>query len=388
MQDCVGKFVEFNIDLAAAESRLGGVAISKDLSFNGDVWRVQCYPRGAAGDDGAGEYLSVHLVNRSTARSGRILFEAMVLGRGAGGAEAAAASVHRVFQRTLDYPKDTARLPLTRVFRTRDLAELCAVHGYVTIVCGVVVLRHSPIPVPPSTLLHDLRGLEVQNRYGTPDVTIAVVDGQSVDVNRSVLSARSPVLKKILDDAAAVGNNNELAAIVQAKPDPSDGSLMEEDSITVDGEKEEAAVMTDCVKPSPAKITIDALRGLQAWTFYALLVYIYCDRLPRDKECCGAPVTTELLRDLLAAADRYRLHRLKLMCAKKLWEDVSVETVSKTLWYAHQYNCRELKNACMNFIAVAGNSYRVMLTNEWHWLGQESPGIINEFKQRATTKYI
>ncbi|GJN03429.1 hypothetical protein PR202_ga20874 [Eleusine coracana subsp. coracana] len=353
MQDCVGKFVEFNIDLAAAESRVGGV-ISRDLSFNGDVWRVQCYPRGAAGDDGAGEYLSVHLVNKSTARSGRILFEAMVLGRGAGGAEAAAASVHSVFQRTLDYPKDTARLPLTRIFRTRELAELYAVHGYVTIVCGVVVLRHSPIPVPPSTLLHDLRGLEVQNRYGTPDVTIAVVDGKSVDVNRSVLSARSPVLKTILDDAAA-GSNNKHVAVVEAKPDPSDSGPMEEDSkppaITVDGEKEEAAVMTDC-------------------------------------ECCGAPVTTELLRDLLAAADRYRLHRLKLMCAKKLWEDVSVETVSKTLWYAHQYNCRELKNACMNFIAVAGNSYRVMLTNEWHWLGQESPGIINEFKQRATTKYI
>lgn len=382
----MGKFVEFNIDFTGAESL--AVAVSKDLSFNGDVWRVQCYPCSAAGDDGAGEFLSVHLVNKRTARSGRLLFEAMVLGRGAAGAKVASTSpppiVYRAVQRIVEYPKDPARLPMTRIFRTRELAEQCTVCGYVTVVCGVVALRHNPIPVPPSSLVRDLAGLEVQNRYGAPDVTFVVADGKSVDANRSVLAARSPILKKILDDAAA----DFKFAVDQVKSDP-DGGTMEEDSskppaaaVTVDGDDEEAVGMKeDCVRP-PAKIIVDALGGLQAWTFYALLVFIYCDRLPRDKECCGAPVTTELLRDLLAAAARYRLHRLKLMCARKLWEDMSVDTVIKTLWYAHEYNCRELKNACINFVVADGNSVRVMVTKDWTWLSQQLPTIMDEFKQR------
>ncbi|TVU06240.1 hypothetical protein EJB05_49442, partial [Eragrostis curvula] len=433
MQDCVGKFVEFNIDFAGAESLAVGAAVSKDVSFNGDVWRVHLYPRGAPGDAGAGEWLSVHLVNTSTARSCRVLFEAVVLGQAQGDAEAAPPTVHRRFQCIVDYPtKELVRQPLTKIIRTSELAAHCVVYGYVTVMCGIVLLRHSPIPVPPSSFVNDVRGLEVRNRYGEPDVSF-VVDGRSVDVNRSVLEARSPVFKKELELAAQ-------AASAEAKPDgPKEETgvpmIVDDDEagtknltrrkITMDAPKKDLDLAADSAnadrkdpeaKPESQeeetgmpvtvangeeartkhttrpkkKITMDAPSDLKAWTFFALLLYIYCDRIPKDNECVGAPVTTERLRELLVAADRYRMRRLKLMCAKRLWEDVSAETVSTTLHYADKYNCRELRDACMNFITAENqkNPYSLMGMEEFCWLMKESPAIFNELNERFTTRHL
>ncbi|XP_073362727.1 BTB/POZ and MATH domain-containing protein 2-like [Aegilops tauschii subsp. strangulata] len=69
------------------------------------------------------------------------------------------------------------------------------------------------------------------------------------------------------------------------------------------------------------------------------------------------PITTEdnpsneVLFDLLAAADRYALDRLKLMCVQKLWDNVSMDTVTDIQACAEMYNCLELKDKCIDFIA-------------------------------------
>ncbi|KQJ99055.1 hypothetical protein BRADI_3g40781v3 [Brachypodium distachyon] len=47
--------------------------------------------------------------------------------------------------------------------------------------------------------------------------------------------------------------------------------------------------------------------------------------------------------------------RLKLTCAKKLWEDVSVDTVADTLFYAETYSCAALKTKCIAFFAEEKN---------------------------------
>nr|CAB3481485.1 unnamed protein product [Digitaria exilis] len=70
-------------------------------------------------------------------------------------------------------------------------------------------------------------------------------------------------------------------------------------------------------------------------------------RRRRSRPCSGSCTPTlvrrrtppcEMLRCLLAAADR-----LKLVCAKKLWDSVSAETVAATLACAEACRCPELK---------------------------------------------
>lgn len=65
--------------------------------------------------------------------------------------------------------------------------------------------------------------------------------------------------------------------------------------------------------------------------------------------------STLLAQHLLAAADRYALERLKLLCEEKLCEDVAINTVATTLALAEQHHCSQLKNVCLKFVALPEN---------------------------------
>lgn len=92
-----------------------------------------------------------------------------------------------------------------------------------------------------------------------------------------------------------------------------------------------------------------------------------------------------MLQDLLAAADRYALDRLKLMCAQKLWEHLSIDTVATTLACAETYNCPELKNKCFNFFAVEKNFKKAVFTDGFATLLQKFPSITDELKSKVET---
>lgn len=66
-------------------------------------------------------------------------------------------------------------------------------------------------------------------------------------------------------------------------------------------------------------------------------------------------VSTLMAQHLLAAADRYALERLKLLCETKLCEDVAINTVATTLALAEQHHCHQLKAVCLKFIALPEN---------------------------------
>ncbi|RLM61162.1 hypothetical protein C2845_PM14G10520 [Panicum miliaceum] len=360
MQDSVGKFVEISIPCGGAGVPAAADVVSKEIAFDDHAWTVHCYPRGAPGEAGAGAggHLSIHLVNHTNARNANVLFQAIVLcraaGDGGGGVAPAGDNYHA--SSVFEYPPEgSRRFPWPQVATARDLRERCAVGGYATVVCGLAVLRHNPIPASPSTFAADVAGLlEARKKFGDPDASFAV-GGKTFDVVRKVVAARSPALRAELEGGATVVEEEE-----------------------EEGEVSSTAAAMPVVRPE---------HEFKASTFCALLLYVYCDRLPRGTEV-GCPVTMDLVRDLLAAADWYALDRLKLLCARKLWDDLSVATVSKTLWYADRYRCPELKSLCIDFLAVGDNFKNALrrgglrLSDEE--LAGDGPRDLDELRRRSS----
>lgn len=65
--------------------------------------------------------------------------------------------------------------------------------------------------------------------------------------------------------------------------------------------------------------------------------------------------STLMAQHMLAAADRYGLERLKLLCEAQLCEDIAINNVAATLALAQQHQCEQLKAQCLKFIALHEN---------------------------------
>jgi speckle-type POZ protein len=86
--------------------------------------------------------------------------------------------------------------------------------------------------------------------------------------------------------------------------------------------------------------------------------FIYADELPDIHELAGSVsmwTATAVVQHLLAAADRYGLDRLRILCEARLCGELTAETVATTLSLAEQHHCAELKSACLKFAAVREN---------------------------------
>ncbi|KAI3844550.1 hypothetical protein MKX03_020367, partial [Papaver bracteatum] len=89
-----------------------------------------------------------------------------------------------------------------------------------------------------------------------------------------------------------------------------------------------------------------------------MLLFLYSDELPETHELSDSDslgTSTPFLQHLLAAADRYDLERLKLMCGEKLCEEITAKNVATTLALADQHRCPQLKTVCLNFAAKPEN---------------------------------
>jgi speckle-type POZ protein len=108
---------------------------------------------------------------------------------------------------------------------------------------------------------------------------------------------------------------------------------------------------------------------------------MYTDTLPEDDELGDS--RTEMYQGLLAVADRYAMDRLKLICARKMWDNVTVDTVAATLCHAETYKCPELKDKCIAFFAEEKNFREAVLTDGFVELVHRFPSIIVELREKA-----
>ncbi|XP_037457865.1 BTB/POZ and MATH domain-containing protein 2-like [Triticum dicoccoides] len=136
------------------------------------------------------------------------------------------------------------------------------------------------------------------------------------------------------------------------------------------------------MKEATAQTGVIHIKDMEASVFRALLSFIYTDSLPsmeednmeednrqeveasedemsrvveqgqEDEEVIENEIWLQWLQNLLVAADRYDVQRLKCICEEQLSEHISVRMVMSTLALAEQHHCQGLKEACFKFIQV------------------------------------
>ncbi|RZF37282.1 hypothetical protein LSTR_LSTR005614 [Laodelphax striatellus] len=80
--------------------------------------------------------------------------------------------------------------------------------------------------------------------------------------------------------------------------------------------------------------------------------------------------------DLLAAADKYALDRLKVMCEEALYLNLCIENAADTLTLADLHNAAQLKQQTVDFINL--HAQHVTETDGWRSMISSSPHLIAE----------
>ncbi|TVU05009.1 hypothetical protein EJB05_48156, partial [Eragrostis curvula] len=317
-------FLEFRLNYSEKKNlAMGSYISSENISAGGHRWRVNCFPNGDK-KEAKGEYVSVFLeLMTRKSENVKAFFDAFLLKT-----DGNPCRLHT--QRCLHVYNPETKWGWTEFVKRSDLEPTYLMNGMVTFIFGVTVVSGNSTPLPPSEIgIHLGRLLD---RSIATDVTI-IVGGQAFPAHRAVLVARSPVF-----EAQLLGS------------------------------------MADASMPS---IT---LQDIDPAAFKVMLWFIYTDSLPDDEL---GDSSTDMMQHLIAAADRYALDRLKIMCSVKLMELVSVDTVGSILVCAEMYNCPELKKKCLDFFSVEQNFKRAAFTDGFVILVQKFPSLAAELRKRV-----
>ncbi|VAH41455.1 unnamed protein product [Triticum turgidum subsp. durum] len=323
--------LKLSVDYEQSQELPIGKAVYSDTVTVGqdNLWRVECFLRGEKVADG-GKYISVFLRHMGESTSVMPVFEVCLMDRSGRPSMRQRKTTLRDCEtmaddgngRTWGWTQFIAATLAERNYTTAD--------GHITFVCSIMVIDDSSTPVPPSDIGAHL-GQLLDHAEGT-DVSF-IVEGQMFHAHRAVLAARSSVFR-----AELFGS------------------------------------MSEATMPS---IT---LQDIAPATFEVMLRYMYTDALPSDNMPGACPINT--LQHLLAAADRYALDRLKIICAHKLWEEVSIETATTILACAETYNCAELKSKCIDFIVLGKNLKEVIFTESYGSLLVKFPSVAAELREK------
>ncbi|PIA54059.1 hypothetical protein AQUCO_00900556v1 [Aquilegia coerulea] len=307
------KFVIQGYSLAKGMG-IGKHIASENFTVGGYQWAIYFYPDGKNPEDNS-TYVSVFIALASEGTDVRALFELTLVDQSGKDKH----KIHSHFDRSLEsgpytlkyrgsmwgYKRFFRRAMLeTSDFLKDDCLKINCTVGVVvsTIDCS----RLHSIQVPDSDIGNHF-GMLLENQEGS-DVLFNVA-GEKFHAHKLVLAARSPVFRSEFFEG------------------------MDEDRNEI--------VITD----------------LEPKVFKAMLHFIYRDTLMEDEELvsssssCASSTSDTLAANLLAAADKYGLDRLRLMCESYLCKDISVNSVAKTLALADRHHAMELKAVCLKFAA-------------------------------------
>ncbi|KAF8401624.1 hypothetical protein HHK36_012570 [Tetracentron sinense] len=317
----------------------GKYVASDTFMVGGYSWAIYFYPDGKSIEDNA-TYVSLFIALASDGTDVRALFELTLLDQS--GKERH--KVHSHFGRALESGPYTLKYRgsmwgYKRFFKRTSLETSDYLKDdCLSVQCSVgVVMSHTEGPkiysiaVPPSNigqhfgqLLESGKGIDVNFE----------VDGENFAAHKLVLATRSPVFRAQLFGPMKDRN-------------------------------------TQCIK----------VEDMEAPVFKALLHFMYWDALPDIQQLTGLNskwVSTMMAQHLLAAADRYGLERLRLLCEAKLCGDIAINTVATTLALAEQHHCFQLKAVCLKFVALPENLRAVMQTDGFEYLKESCPSVMTE----------
>lgn len=305
----------------------------------GYAWAIYFYPDGKSNEDN-GTHVSLFIALASEGTDVRALFELNLMDQS--GKERH--KKHSHFGRPLESGPYTLKYRgsmwgYKRFFKRSTLETSDYLKDDIlSVECLVGVVKSQTegpkiytISVPPSNIGEHF-GKLLESGKGS-DVNFEV-DGDTFSAHKLVLAARSPVFRAQLFGPMKDRN-------------------------------------TQCIK----------VEDMKAPVFKALLHFIYWDSLPDMEELTGLNskwASTMMSQHLLAAADRYGLERLRLLCESKLCDDVAINTVATTLALAEQHHCFQLKAVCLKFVAQPENLRAVMQTDGFDYLKVSCPSVLTE----------
>lgn len=322
-----------------------GKYVSSDIfTVGGYDWAIYFYPDGKNPEDSS-TYVSVFIALASDGTDVRALFELTLVDQTGGQKH----KVHSHFHRALEGGPYTLKYKgsmwgYKRFFRRAALEQSEFLKDDCLLLeCTVGVVRSRmerpkqySILMPPSDMGSSFKNF-LDNEIGC-DIVFKVGD-EKFNAHKLVLAARSPVFKAQF--FGLVGNPNMDTVVVED------------------------------MEPS---------------IFKAMLLYIYSDSLPDVHEIMGSNSSCSfaiMVQHLLAAADRFGLDRLKLLCECKLCDEITIETVPTTLSLAEQHRCVQLKTACLKF--AAANLNAVMHSEGFRYLEESCPSLLSELLQTVAS---
>ncbi|GJN15671.1 hypothetical protein PR202_gb02607 [Eleusine coracana subsp. coracana] len=332
-------FYKFDVEYDQAKQIAIGAAMDcVAFSTGGHTWRVKLYPRGHDVSDN-GTFMSIYLehLSRSAIKGVHAFFEIIMIDEnGQPPCVVRRSAVIRFDKQEEGWPQFISLSDLKRNHLTR---------GQFSFMCSITVVSDRSIRVPPSDLGKQL-GMLLECTKGS-DVSF-VIAGETFHAHRAVLAARSPVFM-----AELLGS------------------------------------MAEATMPS---ITI---LDIAPAIFRIMLRFIYTDAVPGDDDLGDSPF--QMLTYLLAASDRYALDRLKFWCAKRLWENVTVRSVSGLLVLVDRHSCLELKERCIDLMVSlelkercidlmmskdTASASSLYLTDSFVQLVQYCPHLVAELQRR------
>lgn len=118
------------------------------------------------------------------------------------------------------------------------------------------------------------------------------------------------------------------------------------------------------------------IEDIKPAVFKALIHFIYTDSMRQCLKGLTRDEKVAFTKDLLVAADRYDVEKLKFECQTYLCKNLDVSTVAALLALAEQHNCSVLKEACTEFITCPDNMFSVVASEGYSRLKESCPYVL------------